>query len=173
MSRPWPGSVVLLLLLVLPAALGSAAAGCDGDEAVVLDDCVKAYPRGNMPIASMDALSQAVVECQGDSGGCMAASACVGQPADRNCDPKGIISPDAALCVAQANGLERGLDRLRPSLVYNYIHRRLSWNVSNTLYDSVRVQPPPGANGARGGVAVVVDAHNARVLATTEWGATQ
>jgi hypothetical protein len=171
MSRSSARFVVLVLLPA--AALATAGASCDGDELVVLDECVKANPRGTMGIASADVVYQAITECQGDSGGCMAATACVGQAGDRDCNPKGVISAAAAVCVAQANGLEPGIERLRSSLVYNYAHRRLTWNVSNVLYDSAREPPPPGASGQRGGVSMLVDAINAKLLARTEWAATQ
>jgi hypothetical protein len=170
MSRSSAGFVVLVLL---PTALATAWAGCDGDELVVLHECVQANPRGTMGIASADAVYQAITECQGDSGACMAATACVGEARDRDCNPRGVISSAAAVCVAQANGLEPGIERLRSSLVYNFAHRRLTWNVSNVLYDGAREPPPAGASGQRGGVSMLVDAINAKLLARTEWAATQ
>lgn len=159
---------VLACWVVRAGLLGMLS--CDGSQAKPVDPCITAYPRGQMAqVASLDAVRQAVNECRGDDGPCQASTACQGKPSDRQCEPTEFITADAALCVAQATGLDTGLERLRTGLVYNYAFRRVTWNVSNVVYDGTRGSRPDAGGGARGGQAIAVDATDARVLARYEW----
>ena len=102
------------------------------------------YPRGTMPtVAPNDQIVQALGECRGDSGECLAQLACRGAAADRVCDAKLLITANAAVCVAEANGLGRGIQATpRTGLVYDFVFRRITWSVSNTMYEGDRGPGP-------------------------------
>jgi hypothetical protein len=168
MTRTW---TVTLSVMGTLAALAFSGPACTGDEEA--DPCVKAHPRGMEPISSNDALVQALSECSGDSGECRASTACQGAAADRVCEIAPLISAEAARCVAQGNGLEMGIDRVRVSLVYNYVYRRITWNVNNVTYDASVGAPPPGSNGQRGGQSFLIDAISAKMLAKNDWASSQ
>ena len=132
------------------------------------------YPRGTMPtVAPGDQITQALNECRGDDGDCKAPMACRGMPADRVCDAKVLITAQAATCVAEANGLARGIVATpRTGLVYDFVFRRITWSVSNTMYDGDRGErPDSGVGGVRGGQSVAVDAISGKVLTSFEWSA--
>jgi hypothetical protein len=155
--------------------LAVAAAGCDGggDDPQALPACVTKYPRGTMPtVASNDQIVQAINECRGDSGQCLAQLACRGTPADRVCDAKLLITAGAAVCAAEANGLARGIMATpRTGLVYDFVFRRITWSVSNTMYDGDRGTRPDAGGALRGGQSMAVDAITAKVLNSFEWSA--
>jgi hypothetical protein len=151
------------------------AIGCDGDggDSKELPACVMKYPRGAMPtVASNDQIIQALGECRGDSGECLAQLACRGAVADRVCDAKLLITANAAVCVAEANGLVRGIQATpRTGLVYDFVFRRITWSVSNTLYEGDRGTRPDSGGALRGGQSLAVDAITAKVLNSFEWSA--
>jgi hypothetical protein len=155
--------------------LAAAHAGCDGGEdgSESLPSCVMKYPRGTMPtVASGDQITQALNECRGDDGACRSQMACQGTPADRQCDAKLFITAMAAVCVAEANGLARGIMATpRTGLVYDFVFRRITWSVSNTMYDGDRGVRPDAGGGLRGGQSVAIDAITAKVLTSFEWSA--
>jgi hypothetical protein len=158
-------------VIVLLSAMG----GCDGDDDAPesLPACVMKYPRGTMPtVAPGDQITQAVNECRGDDGACRAMMACQGTPGDRLCDAKMFITAMAAVCVADANGLARGIVATpRTGLVYDFVFRRITWSVSNTMYDGDRGVRPDAGGGLRGGQSVAIDAITAKVLRSFEWSA--
>jgi hypothetical protein len=148
--------------------------GCDGQQGQErrVDPCVMKFPRGtNQVVASSDAITQAINECRGDDGECKAQAGCQGKPQDRDCNIQRLITSQAALCVAETHGLADGLTQPRTGLVYDYVYRRITWNVSNTMYDGARGARPDSGGGARGGQALTIDAINALVLKTSEWSA--
>jgi len=55
--------------------------------------------------------------------------------ADDNPCPGTFISRDAALCIAELEGLEEGIAEWTASLVYNYSYHRPIWAVDNTTYE--------------------------------------
>lgn len=167
MTRRASGCVVVCTL---------AALACDGakGESRPPDPCVMKYPRGmNQVVASNDSITQAVTECRGDDGACKAMTACKGSPADRQCDMAALITAQAAACVAEANGLAPGITNPRTNLVYDFVYRRITWNVSNTMYDGARGERPEAGGGVRGGQSATVDAIDARLLNRFDWSADQ
>jgi hypothetical protein len=152
-----------------------AIVGCGGGEGgpKALPACVMKYPRGTMPtVAPGDQITQAINECRGDDGVCRAQMACQGTPGDRQCDAKLFITAMAAICVADANGLARGIVATpRTGLVYDFAFRRITWSVSNTMYDGDRGVRPDAGGGLRGGQSVTIDAITAEVLKSFEWSA--
>jgi hypothetical protein len=155
--------------------LAMAAAGCDGDDdaSKTLSACVMKHPRGTMPtVAPNDQIVQALNECRGDSGECLAQLACRGAAADRECDARPLITANAAVCVAEANGLTRGIQATpRTGLVYDFVFRRIAWSVSNTMYDGDRGTRPDSGGALRGGQSMAVDAITAKLLNSFEWSA--
>jgi hypothetical protein len=155
--------------------LAVAAAGCDGDDdaSKTLSACVMKHPRGTMPtVAPNDQIVQALSECRGDSGACLAQLACRGAAADRECDARPLITANAAVCVAEANGLTRGIQATpRTGLVYDFVFRRITWSVSNTMYDGDRGTRPDSGGALRGGQSMAVDAITAKLLNSFEWSA--
>ena len=152
-----------------------AAGGCDGDAGSLeaMPACVMKYPRGTMPtVASNDQIVQAVNECRGDAGECRAQLACQGTPADRVCEASMLITAGAAVCVAEASGLARGImGTPRTGLVYDFMFRRITWSVSNTMYDGARGVRPDSGGAVRGGQSMAVDAISAKLLSSFEWSA--
>jgi hypothetical protein len=152
-----------------------AAAGCEGDDGALkpASMCVAMHPRGTMPtVASNDQIVQAVNECRGDSGECLAPLACRGAPADRVCDAQMLITANAAVCAAETSGLARGIMATpRTGLVYDFVFRRITWSVSNTLYDGERGSRPDAGGALRGGQSMAVDAITAKVLNSFQWSA--
>jgi hypothetical protein len=151
------------------------AMACDGehDASKALSACVMKYPRGTMPtVAPNDQIVQALNECRGDSGECLAQLACRGAPADRECDAKMLITANAAVCVAEASGLARGIQATpRTGLVYDFVFRRITWSVSNTMYEGDRGTRPDAGGALRGGQSMAVDAITAKLLNSFEWSA--
>lgn len=100
--------------------------------------------------ASSDWVVTNVAErCEADSGECKAREArcmgvtscevfdvpCTGAAEDRACDVQQLMSAEAAKCVAQAQGLELGLDGLHARIDYDDKCRRVVWIVQNTLWE--------------------------------------
>lgn len=92
-----------------------------------------------------------------------AVDACAADGAD-DCDPAGILTHDAALCVARGLGMPEGIEPLQAGLIYNSRHRRIVWNVENVLHST------PG--GSRDGDAWTIDATKGTLLEKLSWGAT-
>jgi hypothetical protein len=150
----------------------AAVIGCEGDgSATAADPCVMKFPRGTTQVvAPVDQITQAVNECRGDDGACRAQMACLGSASGRLCDAKMFITANAAVCVAEANGLARGImAQPRTGLVYDFVFRRITWNVSNTMYDGERGERPDGGGGLRGGQSIAIDAITAKLLNRFEW----
>ena len=79
-----------------------------------------------------------------------------------DCDASKIMTHDAALCVARAQGFAEGIGGLQAGLFYDTHFRRIVWNVQNTLSS----QP-----GRAQGEAIKIDAITGEVLERTGWSA--
>jgi hypothetical protein len=173
MTRRASLAVVLVAALVAGCDGDAADGGSDGNEARSLPACVMKYPRGmQQPAAPGDQIAQAMSECRGDDGECRAQQACQGAPANRQCDATLLISAQAAVCAAEAGGLKPGiLATPRTGLVYDFVFRRITWSVSNTMYEGERGERPAAGGGLRGGQSMAVDAITAKLLNSFEWSA--
>lgn len=78
------------------------------------------------------------------------------------CDAGAFITRDAALCIAEAEGLAEGIAKWRANLVYNYTFRRPVWAVQNTTLDDP-------ANCEKEGEGVMMDAETGEVLDRYGW----
>jgi hypothetical protein len=79
---------------------------------------------------------------------------------------------DAAICVAQAAGLELGLSAPFAWLSYDSRYHRVVWGVSNLLYDESHPPPSDGGRGSSGGRYFAIDAENLSVLWQGAWDRT-
>lgn len=75
-------------------------------------------------------------------------------------DPAAFITRDAALCIADLEELDEGLEGLEAWLVFNHGEQRPCWAVQNLLYESA-------AEG--GGEVLLIDAITGEVLFAGEW----
>lgn len=130
---------VILLLTV---------ANCSSAEPAS-SNCQALYPRGADPVAAADVVAQTSAECSADTGQCQATPPC-GSSAGRVCESSKFITADAAICIADAAGLEPGLQPAGAGLVYDSQARRVAWGVSNLLYDPAH----PGLADGGGGDSV-------------------
>jgi hypothetical protein len=80
------------------------------------------------------------------------------------CDASRFLSKEAALCLAQSNGLEAGLGPWSVALVYHHGHERVVWNVMNVTNDD-------GAAGYSGG-NLTLDATDGAVLGRSAYTVT-
>jgi hypothetical protein len=85
------------------------------------------------------------------------------------CDPAKFITADAAICIAQAAGLESGLKPIGAGLVYDSQARRVAWGISNLLYDPAHPALADGGGGDRGGHYFQIDAVTGAVLWENTW----
>jgi hypothetical protein len=132
--------------------------------------CQALHPRGADPVAAADLVAQTSAECSGDTGQCQATPPC-GNSAGKICDPSGFMTADAAICIAQAAGLEPGLQPAGAGLVYDFKFRRVAWGVSNLLYDPAHPAPADGGGGDKGGHYFQIDAVSGAVLQESHWAA--
>jgi hypothetical protein len=95
----------------------------------------------------------------------LAVSNCMSATADASaCDRSRLVTRDAALCIAKADGLSTGIAPWTASLVFQVKLRRIVWNVDSTTASS--------ASGSSSGDSMTLDAITGAVLATGQWGAT-
>lgn len=95
-----------------------------------------------------------------DAAGAQAASECSAN-AGTACDTASFISEAAAVCIAELEGLEEGLEPWRVSLNHDSGHAGASWSVTNTTSG-------PDAHGASGR-SLTLDATTGVVLADLGW----
>ena len=124
--------------------------------------CIAEHPRGTDPIADPSSVMDVLTNCSGDSGGCTASTACTGSAADRVCDASQLITPEAAICIAQGHGLPPGLSSPRAGLVYHHKHRRIVWTVTVVLSRSAPDASP--SSFREEGLAWAVDAITGAIL---------
>ena len=140
-------------VMALAAGLLTLAACSAGDEdsAVVPDpaqECIDThsvaagYGHGTADLVALEA------ECNADGG-----TACAGSD---------FISEDAATCLAELYGLDRGILDYRASLVYHTGVKLVRWNVENTLFDE------PGSTG---GDYIAIHATDGSLLEEGSWEA--
>ncbi|MCA9708378.1 MAG: hypothetical protein KDK70_21190 [Myxococcales bacterium] len=79
------------------------------------------------------------------------------------CDADAFITRDAAVCIAEADGLEEGLGPWEVQLVYQYgeVHRPV-WSVSNTTLDDP-------SDCRKSGHTRTIDAETGEVLQSSSW----
>ncbi len=75
-------------------------------------------------------------------------------------DPGAFITRDAALCIADLEELDEGLEGLQAWLVFNHDELRPCWAVQNVLVDDTY---------EGGGEALLIDAITGEVLFAGEW----
>jgi hypothetical protein len=79
------------------------------------------------------------------------------------CDDTIVVGRDAAVCLAEAEGLEVGIDGLHADLIYHSGHQRPIWSVSNVLTQET--------DGASSGETASLDAASGELLDLLEWQA--
>jgi hypothetical protein len=144
--------------LAIGVLIVCGAAGCSQSDAVSTE-CASMHPRSSAPVAAADELSQTLSDCNADK------VAHVGS----NCDSTAFVSSGAAICVAQAAGLESGLSTLSAGLSYDPRYHRVAWGVSNLLYDDAHPPPSDGGSGTSGGRFFAIDAETLSVLWQGAW----
>jgi hypothetical protein len=109
-------------------------------------------------------LDQAVASCQSGGGlvGHSGSDAAIASEPGVDCDPNRIMTRDAAVCIARAEGLTEGIIGLQAGLVYNVGVRRIIWVVRNTTSSNT------DGNGAHG-QQLSIDAITGAVLERSEW----
>jgi hypothetical protein len=130
--------------------------------------CQSLHPRGPGPVAPADVVAQAFTQCSADTGECQGMPPC-GNSAGRVCDSSRFMTAEAAICIAQAAGLEPGLQPAGTGLVYDFRFRRVAWGVSNLLYDPAHPTPQDGGSGTSGGHSFQIDAVSGAVLQESNW----
>jgi hypothetical protein len=161
-----------IVAFLLAAGITSGCTGKDsphhdgGAANAQSDDrsCVKTHPLAASDIEPAVRL-QTVDDCESDDGPCQASTECKGSVEDRICDADRFISPGAALCIADAAGLDSGLNGLSASITYNYGYRRVIWAVRNVLHDE-------GPGGSSSGTVMFVDGVSSEILGSFGWSAT-
>jgi hypothetical protein len=118
-----------------------ARVGCD-PLAAERAACIERYPGGS------------------GAAGAQAASECVSN-AGTACDAASFISEAAAVCIAELEGLEEGLEPWRVVLNHGSGHEGATWSVTNTMSG-------PDEGGA-GGRSLTLDATTGLVLADLGW----
>jgi hypothetical protein len=156
---------------VVSVTLLLAVASCSGTSTSP-SACRAAHPRGADPVASADVVAQTIMECGADTGECQATPPCESL-LGRVCDASRFMTADAAICIAQAAGLEPGLRPAGAGLVYDARARRVAWSVSNLLYDPAHPAPADGGGGDSGGQYFQIDAVSGVVLLEGAWGEVQ
>jgi hypothetical protein len=163
-----------LRALMVTAVVGlNGAAACDRQDSTAAEQqCIASNPRAG-DVADQPAVQSAIAECLDDSGACQASTPCMGKVSDRECVDTRLISPAAAICIARHQGLLEGLTGPGAGLAYNYGYRRITWSVSNLLYDRRRGVEPDGGGGDEGGQAMIIDAITGRLHFSGQWSGTR
>lgn len=132
-------------------------------------DCDSAYSsvmscydeRGQCdPLASERAACIERFPSQGDDAAAQASSECLANDGTA-CDAASFISEGAAVCIAELEGLEEGVEPWRVSLNYSSGHGRSTWSVTNTTSG-------PSNDGASGW-SLTLDATTGVVLEESGW----
>jgi hypothetical protein len=149
-------TIILLTLAGLVACTGSPTPDCIVDNPATTDaDFASDMWHTGCPVAlgtatttpPCDPPTVADIEAQ---------CAAEGAP----CDGTITVGHDAALCLAEDDGLAAGLDGLHADLMFNSRFDVPIWAVSNVLTDS---------GGASSGESVTIDAATGDVLENSQW----
>ena len=142
---------IVTAVLALAAAIGLAGCGDDDGDPATAAECIAEYSvAGGYDHAS-------------DNGGADVPELVAAEAADDDhaFDIADLITREAAICVAELQGLAPGLEEWRASLVYHYTHQRPIWNVENVLeYVS---------DSDQSGDGLAIDALTGEVLEQYSW----
>jgi hypothetical protein len=119
--------------------------------------CVREHPTSDRDQAR--ALARTSAECLDANQSCESLDDC-----NDECAWKSLISQEAAVCIARADGFAEGIAQVTASLRYSERLGRPSWSLQNTVFRE-------NGTGESGGATVTIDAATGAILERGAWEA--